>query len=120
MNFLIPYVIYPFEVKVFIKEPKVRVLKDLEKYLTDEDYIDIVGKLEDEDYDARAIMTDGGYTILLFKDKPSAGTIAHECFHAITFLFKRLGITLTEGSDEAWAYLLEYLVDQINIKIKQK
>lgn len=41
-----------------------------------------------------------------------AGLIAHECFHGVTFMTDRVGITLSDSSDEVFAYAVQYLVNQ--------
>lgn len=50
-----------------------------------------------------------------FRDyKPKASVIAHEAFHAAMAIFEQKGITLSLSSEEAWAYLLDYLVETIS------
>jgi hypothetical protein len=39
--------------------------------------------------------------------------IVHECFHAISYTLRSRGIKLTDDSDEAFAYALGFLVDEI-------
>lgn len=41
------------------------------------------------------------------------GTLAHEIFHAVTFILTRIGMSLTNESDEAYAYLIGYLTKEI-------
>jgi hypothetical protein len=45
--------------------------------------------------------------------------IAHEAFHATTFIMKACGIGFCNKSDEAFAYLLGYIVGEIHKKIKE-
>jgi hypothetical protein len=42
-----------------------------------------------------------------------AGTIAHELFHVVDNIFRDKGIKLTEESNEAYAYYLGWLMDQL-------
>lgn len=59
-----------------------------------------------------------GSILIRFKDDiDNAGIVAHEAFHAIIFLFKKIGIEYCYESEEAYAYALEYLTNQI-LKIK--
>lgn len=46
-----------------------------------------------------------------------AGIVAHESLHAVVYLFKKIGIEFSYESEEAYAYTLEYLTNQI-LKIK--
>jgi hypothetical protein len=60
-----------------------------------------------------------GSILIRFKDNINdPGIVAHEAFHAIVFLFKKIGIDFCYESEEAYAYSLEYLTNQI-LKIKE-
>lgn len=60
-----------------------------------------------------------GSILIRFKDDINdPGIVAHEAFHAVVFLFKKIGIDFVYESEEAYAYTLEYLTNQI-LKIKQ-
>lgn len=60
-----------------------------------------------------------GAILIRFKDDiDSPGIVAHEAFHAIVYLFEKIGIEYAYESEEAYAYTLEYLTNQI-LKIKQ-
>lgn len=41
------------------------------------------------------------------------GTVAHECFHLVCYIFDDLGIKYCDESEEAWAWYLDYLVQQV-------
>lgn len=56
-----------------------------------------------------------GHWILAFRqDKLTPGTIAHECFHAVCGIMRSKGVYFCEESEEAYAYLLDYLISEIN------
>ena len=60
-----------------------------------------------------------GAILIRFKDHiDNPGIVAHEAFHAIVFLFKKIGISFCYESEEAYTYALEYLTNQI-LKIKE-
>ncbi len=46
------------------------------------------------------------------------GSIAHECLHATSFLFMTIGAEPDIDNDEPQAYLINYLVDQVEDFIK--
>ena len=50
---------------------------------------------------------------LCFSSLPSMGTLAHECFHATSFILGRLGVHPDHDNDEAQAYLLDWVVDTV-------
>ena len=47
------------------------------------------------------------------------GIVAHECSHAVTFLFDNIKCTLNENSEELYSYYLEWLVTEVS-SIKYK
>lgn len=60
-----------------------------------------------------------GCILIRFKDDiDNPGIVAHEAFHAVVFLFKKIGIQFCYESEEAYTYALEYLTNQI-LKIKE-
>jgi hypothetical protein len=60
-----------------------------------------------------------GCILIRFKDDiDNPGIVAHEAFHAIVYLFEKIGIEYAYESEEAYAYSLEYLTNQI-LKIKE-
>jgi len=60
-----------------------------------------------------------GAILIRFKDDiDNPGIVAHEAFHAIVYLFEKIGIDFAYESEEAYAYSLEYLTNQI-LKIKE-
>jgi len=52
-----------------------------------------------------------GMHIIALSEDVSFGTIAHECFHATMSVLKCIGIEYSEGSEEAFAYVLGYMTD---------
>lgn len=53
------------------------------------------------------------------KTKINHGTIAHECLHATFRILKKKGIIYTDESEEAFAYLLDFLVTKTTEHLKQ-
>ena len=45
--------------------------------------------------------------------KAPVSVIAHECFHAVYYILMKRGLWLTDSSDEAYAFLLQFLVKNI-------
>lgn len=81
--------------------------KDFDKYVANQKAIATTHKLRT------------GGILIRFKDNiDNPGIVAHEAFHAIVFLFKKIGIEYAYESEEAYAYTLEYLTNQI-LKIKE-
>jgi len=54
-------------------------------------------------------------------DQPFAiSTIAHEAFHITNFVMKRVGIKPDVNNDEAQAYLLSWIVEEVYKQYKNK
>lgn len=67
----------------------------------------------------------GNYHLILLnkkylKDETFAiGTIAHEALHITSFILKRVGIKPDVNNDEAQAYLLSWIVEQVYEQFKK-
>ena len=80
--------------------------KDFKKHMTNQTAIATTHKFKN------------GSIFIRFKDDiDNPGIVAHEAFHAIVFLFKKIGISFCYESEEAYTYALEYLTNEI-LKIK--
>ena len=114
-NFKIDFGTYPFDCLVYIGHTDESVVKHLERYyfpLTDEEK-----ELIAMEGNGRTGTLAGGYILKLrdldMKNPILVGTMTHEIFHLADFLLRRVGVTLSEDSDEAYAYLIQYLTEQI-------
>lgn len=65
----------------------------------------------------RATLFPCNRTLIRLKYFPSTATdhgiISHEIFHAVDFLLDRVGMKLTESSNEAYAYLIGYITQEV-------
>lgn len=62
---------------------------------------------------ARTIQAPSGFIIMIFKDLNNLGTIAHESLHATSYILSYRGIYFSEETEEVYAYLLGYIVNEI-------
>jgi hypothetical protein len=120
LNFIIPLHIYPFDImfsvgqtdKDFTKSLKLALPKSLYKEMKD----NTIFHLEPGCRGRTAIHLSGGQTIIRLPSKPSTpqefGTVSHEIFHGVDFIFNKIGIPLSEYSDEAYAYLIGYVTEK--------
>lgn len=46
------------------------------------------------------------------KKHTNYGTLAHEAFHAVKHIMDQVGVTLSDNSEEAFAYLISFFVDE--------
>lgn len=57
------------------------------------------------------------FMIIRFKEKkPKDGLIAHEAFHAAFYILNSIGLYASYETEEAYAYLLDYIVNKIKEK----
>ena len=83
---------------------------------------------------ARDVATDGAahtllmpvdFTIVIWLQAMPASAlhlsvVAHEAFHATTFVMEHVGITLRDESDEAFAYYLGWLVRNLVMRLTKR
>jgi hypothetical protein len=126
-NFIIPLVIYPFDIIVSIGETDDEFQKTIRKRLPPSCIKDLEGDSSilklGYTTDARTVnLSTTHQTIIRFKRFPKTGRdhgiVAHEAFHAISFILWRMGINLEiEKTDECYAYLLDYVITEIYKKL---
>ena len=116
LNIIIPLVIYPFDVMVSIGQTDKELSLELLKYGIE----DISELILSETTRGRTIMFEGNQTVIRLKTFDVA-VLCHECFHAVVFILSKVGIPLeVMRSDEAYAYLLEYLVGEVVKRVKNR
>lgn len=54
---------------------------------------------------------------IVFYGLPDDGTMAHEAFHVVRHIMATIGMPLSDESDEAYAYLLGWLVREISRRL---
>lgn len=73
-------------------------------------------------YNARTIRFNNGAQVIKFeklKINPwGQSNIAHEAFHVVEFLFEKIGLKHSLDSSEAYAYMIGYIVGEINYRLK--
>jgi hypothetical protein len=69
-----------------------------------------------ESYAALTAQLSSGVVVIRLRDEPDTpfmvGKLAHEAFHAATFILRRAGVRFCSQSDEAFAYAIDCLVRQ--------
>ena len=107
--------VYPFDVLISINQ-------------TDDEFYSEVGHLSDDDLEsvflnldetvlARSYITKNNVSIIRFmnldKENIPHGLISHEALHITSYILKRVGIDFNFETEEAYAYFLNYIVDNI-------
>jgi hypothetical protein len=65
------------------------------------------------------ISPNGHWSLAFAAKKITPGTIAHECLHATFAILESKGIKYNRKSEEAFTYLLDYLVDEVTKIIEE-
>ena len=128
MNFIVDLVIYPYDIWFSMGESDGVFTRTISERLPDEHFEDlkedIICSLPAECRGRTYHHLIGGQTIIRLPKKPKTaqefGTMAHEIFHAVDFITRRIGLRLTPNSDEAFAYLIGYVTEQVMIKLSNK
>lgn len=125
LNFIIPLVIYPFDVLVSIGETNKEIKKCLLKYtnITDEDIE--LSQFKNHTITGRSAMFSSNQSLIRLKYYPTEakdfGVLQHEIFHCVTVIMDAIGMKFKVfKSDEAYAYLIGYLTTEIYKKINEK
>lgn len=121
MNFIIHLVIYPFDVMVSVDETDAQLVKKLYRFGYKKEDIESLLHMPYSTR-GRCEILPGNQVVIRFKKQPKlaeqVGVIAHEVFHAVTFILERINIPLDlNTSDEAYAYLIGYLTEEIYRKM---
>jgi hypothetical protein len=56
---------------------------------------------------------DASEVYLRFRNLNKLEIIAHEALHATAYILRHVGIRFSKNSEEAYAYLLQYIVENI-------
>ena len=72
---------------------------------------------EEEIFEASGYsFSQGGLFVIWLNDYKNIPTLSHEVFHTTVELLRRSGLTLSEDSEEAYAYQIAYITKQIIYK----
>ena len=116
-NFIIPLVVYPFDVMVSLNQTDKQLKKELDRFENCE---------WDDDMKCpgvgRAIITNKNHSIIRLRNYPTTNVdyshLQHEIFHIVTFVMEKIGLKLCLlKSDEAYAYLIQHLTKEIYDRI---
>lgn len=122
-SFIIPLVLYPFDVLVSIGQTDQEFQRTLRRHLPpsclkDLETDPVILNLGESNLARTVNFETGHQTAIRFKKHPTTtrdhGIIAHEAFHAAAFVLMRMSIPFEIGkTDEVYAYLLDYIVEKI-------
>lgn len=121
LNFIVPLIVYPFDVMVSFGESNEEIDKHLKKYgLTSDDVS--LATYTSKTVQGRTVMFASNQTLIRLNQIPKTdiefGNLAHEIFHAVSYIMHRIGMPLKiKKSDEAYAYLISYLTEEIYKKL---
>ena len=119
MILTIPLNPYSFQLVVIIKEKDKAVKKFLKKATTSSDKEDIFSRLEWRSNTVTAFYTcsPNNESFVRLREKPTTpkwiAIMVHECSHPVMETMRRIGMPLTVESEEAYTYLLDYIVRNI-------
>ncbi len=115
-NFIVPLVIYPFDVMVSMGESDEVLFKKLRSTVDENDLH--IAQYKDDNCKARAVLFTSNQPLIRMKNIPKTnkdyGDLQHEILHLTCFIMDRIGMELVvTKSCEAYAYLVGYLTEKI-------
>lgn len=117
-NFIVPLVVYPFDIMFSFGEGIGKLKSKLRGFVPPSDINQVyLGKAQ-----GRTIQFSSGQVLIIIKEYPcnsnGLSILQHEIFHAIQFVFDKIGIKHSDESTEAYAYAIQYVTNQAYQKIK--
>lgn len=103
--------IYKRDVVFYFNTKKEEILKDITTLteITEEETKLILKPISE----GRTILLDSGVIVIIIREIPRLsrwkGVLAHEIFHAACFMLHRAGLSFADNSDEAYAYLIDFI-----------
>lgn len=118
--FVVDFGTYPFELLVCFGEDRGPMYRYLLKNDVPEEYVDDL-KNHSFGVEFSALHDDKGTSILWLTERPNTpyyqGLLSHEVYHAVCNLFDYIGLDYNKGSEEAFAYMIGYLTEEIYKRI---
>lgn len=118
-NFIVDLVVYPFDIMFSFGETDAQIIKRLNKLGIDHNAND--WQFESDSTRGRTCVFSSGQTLIRMPQIPKIcteyGTLSHEIFHAVEFLFRRINIKHCLGTSESFAYLIGYITTKVYEKL---
>ena len=116
--FVVNHGTYPFDILVGINVTDKETIDYLEKKLKQVLDDECRAKLPMNGVGRTLMMPNGATVLRVNQSKSFYEDLAHEVFHAVEFLFDRIGLVHSIDGGEAWAYQIQHITKQILQKIK--
>lgn len=111
-SFVIKGTIYPFDIHAFVGDD-LNKCHDFIRSFVPEEFAENVVERFDGNYKGYTLQGINGDVIIYYTAKPELGLLCHEAFHCVEFIFDHVGIKHTKSTSEAYAYFLNYIVNEL-------
>jgi hypothetical protein len=101
------------KIPIYDRGLRITVTKDINKGLKQIGFDD----LEDDVVEGTVIEDPTGIIHVFIEPKANINVICHEAFHVTKNVLDTAGLTLTESSEEAYAYLIGWVAEKIQKEI---
>jgi hypothetical protein len=116
---------YPFSIVFSVGQTKAGFNSSM-KSMGNYDLSDIDDFFSESNAGQTCNNTEDNFVVVMLRYNSNHGAIAHEIFHAVSFIMSRAGIRLCSLTDdricsteEAYAYMIEYVTDKFYEKINE-
>ncbi len=117
-NFIIPLVVYPFDLMVSVGESDAKLKQTLSEVgIENEDHMWTFGHTTK----GRFCLFESNHGLIRIGAKPITpedySNLQHEIFHYAMHVFDRIGMKWTPEADEAYSYMIGYLTKEIYTRL---
>ena len=114
LSFILPLPVYSRDIFISFGETNKEVLDQLSRFGISDKDCELAIIVPESSTTGRFALFENGNSIIRLINYPSTpegyGTLAHEIFHAVTFIMDDIGGSFALGSsDESYAYLVGYV-----------
>lgn len=117
-GFIVSLKVYPFDIFVWFGYDIERMGKKLKKYVSHTEVDEFTAQSFNR---GKTCQFSSGQTVIWLPNSPQSvdelSVLNHEIFHAVTLILNKVGIRLSEDSEEAYAYLIQYVSKQIYLHL---
>ena len=101
--------LFPYDILVVFNATNEEIKTKLSKFGIDSDGLPLDGA-----YKARTIKLPNNAVLITFPEPPTKGVFAHEIFHAAWMILDTMGVKPSSDSEEIYAYIIEYITNELN------
>lgn len=121
--FTIDLKVFPFDIIFSVAQTKEEFLECVKDYDDKHEWVEHLFGNQSCRKGRTSHDSNTGVTMISIVDYPdtpfSYGVVSHEIFHAVDMILKHIGVEFVGGTDEVYAYLIQYVTQEFYKQIKE-